>query len=454
MGSVNKRKKSNSVLTHEGAPAIRYSPSNTLRRLVLSCLLWEDNYYVDGESVGSSILEAALKVEPTEIMDLAIEARNDFNLRHVPLLLALSMMDRPQTKRYTAMALAEVIQRPDELSEALAIWFKLHPKDGEKKTVPNQIKKGLAKAFAKFNEYSLSKYKGKGKEYSLKDVMRLTHPKPENKEQTELWKKLVDGKLKAPDTWEVALSSGEDKKQIWERLLSENKLGGMAFIRNLRNMDDVKVDKNSIRNYLPKDLGKVIPYRYIAASKHAPWAEPLLERLMLKGIENSGKSLEGHTVLMVDVSGSMTWPLSGFSEMNRIDAACGLSIILREMCESIDVFSFSGHAQLIPPRHGFALRDAIVTSQLNVGTWLGRSVDEIYEKYEDREGYRLIVITDEQAHDVVKFRKREGKDYVINCAPYQNGIAYGDVVKINGFSEGVIDFMIEHERMISDDVLL
>ena len=42
-----------------------------------------------------------------------------------------------------------------------------------------------------------------------------------------------------------AVSSGEDKKTAWERLLKENKLGSLALIRNLRNMSAVDVDKDT-----------------------------------------------------------------------------------------------------------------------------------------------------------------------------------------------------------------
>jgi len=49
---------------------------------------------------------------------------------------------------------------------------------------------------------------------------------------------LVAGELATPDTWEVALSAGAsvDKREAWERLLAENKLGAQALLRNLRNM--------------------------------------------------------------------------------------------------------------------------------------------------------------------------------------------------------------------------
>ena len=46
----------------------------------------------------------------------------------------------------------------------------------------------------------------------------------------------MEGKLAAPDTGEVALSAGKDKREVWERLFAERKLGAIALLRNLRNM--------------------------------------------------------------------------------------------------------------------------------------------------------------------------------------------------------------------------
>lgn len=84
------------------------------------------------------------------------------------------------------------------------------------------------------------------------------------------------------------------------------------------------------------------------------------------------EKLPGRTVLLVDISGSMTAPLSGRSDMLRTDAASGLAILLREICEKATVFTFSNDLVEVPPRRGFALRDAPESIQPHNGTHLGR----------------------------------------------------------------------------------
>ena len=151
--------------------------------------------------------------------------------------------------------------------------------------------------------------------------------------------------------------------------------------------------------------------------------------------------LTGHTVLMVDVSGSMIAPLSRRSEMHRVDAAYGLAILLREIAEKASIFTFSSGAKLVPSRRGFALRDALEASQPHLGTNLGASLVTVHDEVPHYD--RLIVITDEQSHDRVAAPRNRG--YVINVASAKNGVGYGSWTHIDGWSESVIDYIRELE---------
>ncbi len=325
------------------------------------------------------------------------------------------------------------MQRADELSEFVALYWS----EG-KQPLSAQVKKGLAAAFAKFDEYALAKY-NRATPVKLRDVLFLCHAKPVDAAQAELWKRLVEGELVTPDTWEVALSAGADKRQAWERLLAENKLGALALLRNLRNMAEAKVDEQAIKNGLAlMKTERVLPFRFIAAARYAPQWEKELEGAMFRSLEGQTREgqakLPGKTVLLVDVSGSMDAPLSRRSEMRRNDAAYGLAVLLREIAESVNVYSFSDDLVRIPARQGFALRDAINASQRHNGTYLGKALGGIEEQYD-----RLIVITDEQSHDAVPNPKALG--YMMNVASFQNGVGYGPWTHIDGWSDSVIEYI-------------
>jgi uncharacterized protein (DUF58 family) len=160
---------------------------------------------------------------------------------------------------------------------------------------------------------------------------------------------------------------------------------------------------------------------------------------MLKCLEGKEK-LQGKTVLLVDVSGSMNDQLSGKSDLKRYDAAAGLAILAREICDNVSVFVFSTGTKQLPARRGFALRDAIA-QVVGGGTNTGDAVNMINnsEKYD-----RLIILTDEQSHQSIPAPITRG--YVVNVASNQNGIGYGVWTHIDGWSEAILDYIQQSEE--------
>ena len=426
--------------THEGAPAKRITAEAQLRRSLMACMLWEDTFYEDGVSIAERIASLVPLVKPETVASMAIEAREKMKLRHAPLWVVREMARQLNHKGLVAETLSRVIQRADELAEFVALYWK----DG-RQPLSKQVKKGLAQAFTKFDAYQLAKYNNRKAIVKLRDVLFLCRAKPKDAEQEQIWKQLVNGTLPAPDTWEVALSNGADKKSTWERLLAENRLGGLALLRNLRNMADSRVDERLIFAALENiKTERILPFRFIAAGKYVPQWESHVEKAMLKCLEGK-KKLPGKTVLMVDVSGSMDRPISGKSDLMRYDAANGLAILARELCEQVAIYTFSDDIVRIPDRRGFALRDAIARSQPHYSTYLGEAVRYINET----ESYdRLIVITDEQSHDAVPNPKSKG--YVINIASYKNGVGYGAWTHIDGWSEAVLDYISAYEEELPE----
>lgn len=427
------------VYTHEGARASRIGPEQELRRTVAACLLWEDNFYEDGQSIAQRIKDLVPRCRPEFVAACAFEARTKQKLRHAPLLLVREMSRAtPAHRLLVGKLLPDVIQRADELAEFLVIYWK----DGNQQPVSKQVKKGLAAAFLKFDEYQLAKYNRDGA-VKLRDALFQCHAKPQTKDQEALFKKLVDNKLETPDTWEVELSAGnKDKRASWTRLLLERKLGALAFLRNLRNMTEAGIEKSDLQLYADQlNLDRVLPFRFIAAARVMPQLEDLLEPLMLRACADRPK-LSGKTTVLLDVSSSMNSNVSTKSDITRLDAACGVAILLRELCEEVEVLTFSDRVVRCAPRRGFALRDAIVRSQPHSGTYLGEAVKSVHA---ERKYDRLVVLTDEQSADAVP--DPIGKGYVINVASHKNGVGYGKWNHIDGWSEAVIDYLQELEAL-------
>lgn len=429
MSSINHKAK-NTKVTFDSLAV--QTAQKTLSRLTLASMLWEDQFYLNGKK-HADLLKSLIPFIPADfVANLATKARSQYKLRHVPLALCRELA---RTGMLKADTLAGVIQRPDEMSEFLSLYWK----DG-KVPISNQVKKGLAKAFVKFNEYQLAKWDKNSAAVSLRDVMFLSHAKPSDASQEALFKRVANKELKTPDTWEVQLSNGADKKETFQRLMDENALGALAFLRNLRLMTEQGVDERQIRGYAARvNVEKVLPFRYIAAARIIPKYEDMLEKMMLRSLSSMDK-LRGKTVLLVDVSGSMFGTnVSAKSDLDRFDAAAALAMLCKEVCEDVEIYTFSNYLKQVAPRSGFALRDALSSSQGHCGTQLGKALRELDTSYD-----RIIVFTDEQSSD--KPSSPKGKGYIVNVAAYDKGIDHAAWTNVNGFSEAIIDYIRELEK--------
>lgn len=428
----------------EGTVAARLKPYDQLRRSVASCLLWEDTFYESGEEIAARIARLIKEIVASGkvglVEGLAIEARNNMNLRHIPLFIARELV---RNRCNVDELLPKIVNRPDELAEFLALYWK------EGKTpVAASVKRGLAAAFNKFTAYSLAKYNNQDRAIKLRDVLFLVHPKPKDEAQAKAFEQLASNTLPIPGTWENRLSAGEDAQVVWTDLLKKRELGALALLRNLRNMQQAGVATSLIQGALQEcNVEKVLPYRFIAAARYAPNLEPDLEKLMFQCVEGTQK-LKGQTALIIDTSPSM-WQdkVSAKSEMLRFDAAAALAILCREVCDQVRVYYFNQVAGEVPARRGFALRDALAATQ---GGW---SVGNAAVAQANKDGYdRIIVLTDGewQASAASSFGTPASqcilppltdKAYLINVAPQTRAVGSGKWDMVEGWSDSIVQYI-------------
>lgn len=439
----------------EGQLAAKNSDEQSFRRSVLACMLWEDLAYESGSSVAKNICGLVPKLDPALCSSIASEARNDQKIRHVPLLIAREMCRYDTHKKYVCDLLYDVIQRPDELTEFLAIYWK----DG-KEPLAAQAKKGLAQAFTKFDEYALAKYNRK-KEIKLKDVLKLVHPKPLNDEQSKLFKKLLDDSLATPDTWEVGLSAATtdtQKRRVWAQLIDEKKLGALATLRNLNNMQKVSLPSTLIRQALSQvSPARLMPIDFIKAADYAPSYTKELTELMNKCMEKWPK-LPGTTIFVLDASGSMRWSTAGRSKYNRMDAGVAMAMMAESVCEHSKIYLTAGSGNAhktaqVPSGLGLGLPHAIKVAKGPLGgggIFTAQCLDYIRTK-ETEDPDRIIVFSDSQDCD---YRNRVPKpfgnrNYIVDISSHKNGVNYSGVwdQEITGYSEHFLKYILEIEKI-------
>ncbi len=443
-----------------GQRAAVQSNEALLRRLVMTCLLWEDIAYADGQEVAQSIRDLVPNVPAEVVAAMAVEARFEQKLRHVPLFLAHIMAGISSHKHVVADTLEKIINRPDELCEFLAIYW-----SKGKRPISSQIKLGLARAFRKFDEYQLAKWDKSGKTVSLSDVMRLVHPKPKDKEQSELWGRLLKKELATPQTWEVGLSAAkcmDEKRKVWVDLIESGKLPAFALLKNLRNMISVDVPKKlMIEAFERANPAMLLPVNFYTAKSYAPDYALHIEKLMYRCVSQYPK-LPGSTIMVIDTSGSMNASISQFSEFSRIDVGIAMASLAVEICDDVSIYITAGsdmdrtHATLkIEPCRGFALFDRIKKEQSKIGhggIFTKQCLDYIRTQ-ETEDPDRIIVFSDSQDCDAHsnKLPKPFGKkNYIIDVSAHKHGVNYKGVwtAEISGWSEHFLKYVSCYEQSL------
>ena len=461
MSKINPSLKKTSKFEEErlagGSGALAAKQSNTalLRRAVLANLLWEDVAYMDGMKVAEEIQRLIPLCPAIDVYNIALEARTMQKLRHTPLFIAVEMCKYPEHKMFVQDLLPQIITRADMLTDFLAIYWK----DG-KKPIANQAKKGLAKAFHNFNEYKFAKY-DRDAAIKLRDVMFLCRPKPENQYEQDLFKKVADRTLATPETWEVLLSTGKDKKESWTKLITEGKIGGLAMLRNIANMRRANVDKKVINEGLEKlKSSMLMPLDFLKAFRMNPEFGRQIEDAMINSYANLPK-LKGKTLFIVDVSGSMGARMSEKSDFTRYDAACAMAMLAANQCEDYEIVCTAGndyahtgaHEHIPYPQKGFGIFEQIRETNKNIGyggIFTRQCLEWCNDKFKGQKFDRIIVFSDSQDCDFPERRtpKPFGTyNYICDISAHTKGVNYKGTwdAEISGFSEHFITFIAAME---------
>lgn len=268
---------------HEGAIAWRMTPEWELYTTVVTTMGTEDKYYEKGDDRVRRIAELVRKVEPEFVAQLAIYTREEMHLRSVPMLLLVELANCHHGDSLVSRAVSRTVQRADEITELLMCYqWRMGRKDLSQ--LSHQLRKGLAEALNRFDEYQFAKYNRTDRKVTLRDALLLVHPKPKNKAQSEIFSKILNDSLTTPYTWETELSAvgqyhfasdeekTEAKREAWQQLVKSQRMGYMATLRNLRNMLQLRLDDESMRTICdfladPEAVrkSKQLPFRFLSA---------------------------------------------------------------------------------------------------------------------------------------------------------------------------------------------
>lgn len=443
----------------EGCPAYRMPDKERLITQVLTSFFNESKFYGDNSAEITKTIDKVLDTEPEFIAKLAAFARREFNMRSIAHVLVSRMAHHVNGKPYTRKAVKAVSLRGDDITEIMSCYLSMFGKP-----IPNALKKGIADVMKNLDEYSLAKYKGDGKTVKMRDLLCLCRPTPKNEAQSDMWKRLLNGELETPYTWETELSAKGNNEETWEQLIDSGKVGYMALLRNLRNIlnaNPSNVDKvlDLIQNPEAVRKSKQLPFRYLSAYKNVSGlgsskVYDALENATEAAIANMPK-LSGTTVIAVDVSGSMTDRISAKSDMQCAEIALLLGFIANKICDNSIFYTFDTRIQ----QHPVSSRTGILYAATNTricggGTDMSLPFKQMIADNVNAD--RIIVLSDNMCncyywgehstqHFADEYRKRSGNDiwvHAVDLQGYGTQQFHGSKTNIiAGWSEKVFQFI-------------
>ena len=358
---INKGK--NQVLNYENAPAYKLSPEWNLYTSVVTSSL--NNKFYETASERLETLRKLIKEnDPQFVARLAVYAREQMNMRSIPLALAVELAKVHTGDSLVNRMTTRIIQRADEITELLAYYQLANERRETKKLnrLSKQLQVGLQNAFNRFDEYQFAKY-NRDAEIKLRDALFLVHPKAKDEEQQLIFNKIVEDTLQTPYTWETELSAlGQNKfesekakkiafTQKWEELIDSGKVGYMALLRNLCNILEAEVSLNHINRVCETIASKErvlkskqLPFRFLAAYRELSRNSSGYASKMMNALEDavkvSAENIQGFDesisiVIACDVSGSMQKAISPQSTVLNYDIGLMLGMLLKSRCKNV-----------------------------------------------------------------------------------------------------------------------
>lgn len=375
------------TLNYEGGLSYELDAKTRLYTRVATSLVGEPKFYQDGADHDAEILSdvrAVAELDPEWILKLAAYARQVLHLRSVPTLLLVEASLIPACKPWVRQYSPQIVRRADELTEVVAYFTRRvgdigsRGQSGGAYAFPNSLKRALADAFSRFDEYQLVKYDREG-QVKLRDVLRVIDRKVGYPVGQAMRDYLVQGKLDegalpltaaknrlmrqeqfgeearalaqaAHATWEVVISKFGGSKETWEAVIPQ--MGYMALLRNLRNFLKAGVDLKPVLARITDSnevqRSKQLPFRFFSAfreveqmksceGRHAT-LEAVCQALELS-VVNLPK-LPGVTLIAADNSGSMEATLSQRGSVRYADVANLMGAIAHSLCEEAVVGAF------------------------------------------------------------------------------------------------------------------
>jgi hypothetical protein len=464
-----------STITHVGGAGYeREDAKSELFLLAVTNMVGEETFYESGASRDAryaDLVHAVTRQDPDWMQRFLPWLRTEGLMRSASVqgVAEYVRAGGPNARKLVA----DTLQRADEPGELLAYF-----RNQGYRTIPKPVKRGVADVLTRlYTQNAALKYDGQDRPWNFGDVIELIRPKPVDGNQSLWFKYLVDRahnpqaeippvflkvsaarKLntdenataedagKAGLDWTMASGKGEMNAAAWEAQIPS--MGYMAMLRNLRNFSEAgisaaAVDKVNKRLADPDEVrrSKQFPYRFISAYLELAGLTyaSALDRAIDLSLDNV-PVLSGDTLVMLDCSSSMQYPVSIGSKMTYVLAGLTFAVGFQKKNPGSKVFGY-GREPFLELTTDQKDPSVLKMAQELVGllrgesTYPWQSIERVWTGQE-----RIIIITDEQSYDSPSAFSGFDKTriFIWNLEGYTAGTAGGkNVVTLGGFTDKI-----------------
>lgn len=334
--------------TYEGGEAYIYAdPRDELIHAVSTTFL-DNKFYESAEERVERVKDLIGKIVIGDKIDhfkflvnLLHTVRQEWNMRSISHVMAGEFMRYPNLRRFISSnqkwlaKYANTWVRPDDMMETFAYWYfinggSLNPTQRDNNTgnvgaegLPNALKKAMQLRFIKMSRFQAEKYQGRGKQFSLRNLIRIARPNLKKVDideefkavRSKLFEQIAKETLENKDSnWRAQLDylinvEKYPKGKAWSTIM--NNMGLFGVLNNLNAMDRAGVPTElAIARLTNKEAvlrSRILPFRIVNAIDVV--TNEAYRRALLIALEHSFANLvlpKGRYLIAIDTSGSMS----------------------------------------------------------------------------------------------------------------------------------------------------
>jgi 60 kDa SS-A/Ro ribonucleoprotein len=482
----NKVTKPTDTVNNAGGNAYSLSDKAGLAQLAMTGC-FNGTYYVSDKEQLKRTLELANKLPVEFVAKLAVYAREKGLMKDMPAVLTAVVAGKDS--ELLSKIFPRVIDNPKMLRNFVQI---IRSGATGRKSLGTRPKKLIQEYLENLTDEQLFKA-DVGNDPSLQDIIKLVHPKPNNKKRSALFGYLLDKKYNKKDLCKLAKDFEAFKKDMkgeipdvpfqmltalpltdnhWKQIAenatwTQTRMNLNTFERHGVFADpkltSIVVDKLQDEEQIKR--AKVFPYQLFTAFLNIESTIPAkvsvaLQKAAEVALENVPE-FDGKVYVMVDTSGSMSSPVTGHrgtvsSKMRCIDVAAlvAAAVMRKNVDTEVIPFDTQVHGHCLNPMDSIMTNARTLANFGGGGTNCSEALAHVNRK--NAKGDLVIYVSDNESwvdkniyrstatmNEWNKFKARNPNAKLVCIDVTPNGTTQAhdrdDILNVGGFSDQVFD---------------